>query len=113
MSDINRPRSIVQALDQIAADHAASRRPSTPPPATTMTILAADLLAMRVQTVLTTVPNLGNFPEILALKSALETYAAVRAGGAIQAAIEVIDDEPSTLRSQPHIAIDQVPGVDQ
>ncbi len=70
------------------------------------------MLAMRVQTVLTTVPNLGNFPEILALKSALETYAEVRAGGVIQAAA-IEEPEPDTLRSQPHIAIDHVPGVDQ
>jgi hypothetical protein len=68
-----------------------------------MTILAADLLAMRVSTLLAQLAYAGNWPPAEQLKAALETYAAVRAGGELIAAQEQASDEPApaleTLRS--------------
>jgi len=87
-------------------------RPSVPPTGN-MLVLAADLLAMRARKLLEQLAH-ANWEPADQLKSALDTYSEVRQGGIIEAAQQcAADEEPPTLRSQPHIAIDHVPGVDE
>jgi len=81
-------------------------RPSTPPPANTITVLAADLLATRAGELLDALAH-ANWAPADKLRDALATYSEVRLGVALaEGADEVlraIDEKaPETERSARH-----------
>ena len=78
-------------------------RPSTPPPANTIAILAADLLATRAGQLLECLA-FGSWEPAVKLREALATYSEVRIGTAMaEGAAEILavcnDKAPETQRS--------------
>ncbi len=77
---------------------------STPPPAGTLTILAADLLATHASNLLAQLAYAGDWEPATKLKEALATYSEVRLGAALSegadAVLRAIEEKtPDTLKT--------------
>ena len=97
-------------------------RPSVPP-AGNLQILAGDLLCHHANELLRQLAC-GSWAPAQALRDAISMYSDVRLGAALAEGADALiahvsskydSDEkaPDTLRSAPHVAIDQVEGVDE
>ncbi len=79
-------------------------RTTTPPPADTLTILAADLLATHAGNLLAQLAYAGDWEPATRLKDAMQTYSEVRIGAALSAGADEIlrhieDKAPDTLKT--------------
>ncbi len=87
----------------VSARGVGMNRTSTPPPANTITVLSADLLATRAGELLSQLAC-GTWPPAQKLREALQTYSEVRLGVAMAEGADAVlrhveEETPKTLRT--------------